>query len=94
MKEDFFKVDEPIVFNAENLLQKVHRLGPWSSFYLAEIAMFHYFPHIEVKEDAIEKINEMCRISGLFNMYWHNWVIKYHTEIGYKEFNPDYVNEH
>lgn len=82
------------IFTSENLLDNLDKLGPWSNYGLSTEALQFYFPK-EYDEDGdcfdgIEKEVELCRKLGCKN--WTELIIKYHKEIGYKCFNPEYVN--
>jgi hypothetical protein len=81
------------VFTPDNLIDNLDRLGPWSTFALAEEAMLHYFPSLEFK-DMVERISRMAAICCKYEMCWQDMVLLYHLDKGYKNFNPDYVNEH
>lgn len=82
-------------FTPENLMKNIDRLGPWSNFALAEIAIFHYFPKVKQDDDSAKEIDLMSKLCHKYEMYWSDWIIMYHYDVGYKgPFNPDYVNEY
>jgi hypothetical protein len=83
------------VFTPENLIDNLDKVGPWSMYALASMALEHYFPNeyppcIESPSTAREA--ELLEKMGL--KYWDDLVVKFAKEVGYKEpFNPEYVNE-
>lgn len=85
-----------MIINPENLIENLPNIGGWSTFSLAETAIHHYHP--EVKEMTCpEDITYMAQLKcdGKEDTSWHDWIIKYHKEVGYKnELNPENVNEH
>jgi hypothetical protein len=80
-------------FTPENLFDNLDRLGGWSMYALAEEAMFHYFPNLKRIKSPGKQIQRMCEISNEYGMdWWIDWIILYHLDVGYKNFNSDYVN--
>jgi hypothetical protein len=84
-------------FTPDNLLENLHRLGPWSSYGLAVTALMYYFPD-EYDENGYchtrREIELMVKIGCKF---WHDAIIKYHNEVGYVApdgFNKSLVNEY
>lgn len=78
----------------ENLIENLPNIGGWSIFGLAETAIHHYHPEVKVMEcpDDITYMSKL-KCDGKENTCWHDWIIRYHNEIGYdKELNPDNVN--
>ena len=43
--------EDRFLFTPENLLENLHKLGPWSAYGLASVALQHYFPD-EYDEDG------------------------------------------
>lgn len=81
-------------FTPDNLLDNIDKLGPWSSFSLAEEAILHYFPNIKRIKSTVEQINAMSKLCHEFEMYWSDWIIMYQNDVGYKgKFNTGAVNE-
>lgn len=87
-------IETEFIFTPENLLENLKKLGPWSSFYLAEKSIEYYHP--ECKEmDMVKKIDYMASLKckGKKNTNWHDWIVRYQKEVGYKSrFSPKYVN--
>jgi hypothetical protein len=83
-----------IVFTPENLLDNIESLGPWSSYALAEIAICHYFPDVRKIKKPVDLIKAMSDLCFIYEMYWSDWIIMYHNDIGYKRINPRFVNEY
>lgn len=83
-------------YTPENIIQNLENIGPWSSYYLAEVALKHYFPD-EFDEDEIWEASRMVELADELGCpYWQDLIIKYHEEVGYKSSDlcPEYVNEH
>lgn len=87
-------------FTTENLIVNIEKLGPWSSWGLASEALQHYFPN-QYDNDGncigdVQREAELCQQLGC--TYWHDVVVKYHKEVGYKAhegiFPKDCVNEY
>jgi hypothetical protein len=82
-------------FTPENLIDNIDKLGRWSAYGLAVDALQHYFPDDYEDEDNAPDVEQEVKLldkSGC--QYWHDLVVKYHKEVGYKgPFNPDAVNE-
>lgn len=77
------------VCTPENIIDNLYKLGAWSAFYLAEIAIKHYHPEVTEISDMVK-----LKCDGKENTYWEDWIEKYQKEIGYKgRFHSDYVNE-
>lgn len=82
------------IFTPENLLENLDKLGPWSEYYLASLALQHYFPEEYILEGNPSTQKELDLVIKLGFQYWGEVVEKYHKEVGYDgPFNPDYVNE-
>lgn len=90
------KNDNSIIFTSDNLLDNIDKLGPWSSYGLARIALKHYFPEYYDEDGNCDVSIEVELCAKLGCEYWNDVIIKYQTEVGYDApdgFNPDYVNE-
>jgi 3-phenylpropionate/cinnamic acid dioxygenase small subunit len=90
---------EQFIFTPDNLLDNLDKLGAWSSYGLAEEAIYHYFPHVKRIRDTARQIQEMCRISEVMGNYqWQDWIKKYQKEVGYKRptgfFDEGAVNQY
>lgn len=90
-------INETFIFTTYNLIDNLDKLGPWSSYGLASMALEHYFPGIEELE-GLELIEAECLCLEIMGFeYWDDVIKKYHTEIGYKPengiFSPKFVNE-
>ena len=84
---------EQFIFTPDNLIANLDKLGGWSSYGLASIALQHYFPE-EYDEDGNCNINrELELMDKIECKTWDEAIIKYHSEVGYKgEFDPGSVN--
>ncbi len=80
------------VFTPENLIENLDKLGAWSSYGLASIALQHYFPD-EYEPESPSTSREAELLEKLGFEFWGDVVVKYHNEVGYKILHPDYVNE-
>jgi len=83
------------VITSDNLIENIDKIGPWSIYGLASIAIKHYFPNEYDADDYCSTVREAELCTELGCMYWQDVVIKYQTEVGYKcpgGFNPEYVN--
>lgn len=93
------KKEEPesdFIFTPENLLDNLHKLGAWSSYGLASIALQHYFPEEYDQNDGCDTNREVELLEKLGVNYWQDAIVKYHKEIGYEAHrlsNTMYVNE-
>ena len=82
------------MFTPENLLANIEKLGAWSSYGLASVALQHYFPEEYDKDGYCETVKECQLLGKLGCEYWHEAIIKYQNEVGYLgPFNSDCVNE-
>ncbi len=85
-------------FTPENLIDNLKQIGPWSSYYLATLAIKHYYPEVYCDEDdQPSAMVEVALCDRLDCQYWQDVIIKYHNEIGYSIealSNDEYVNEH
>lgn len=87
------------LFTPENLLDNLDKLGGWSSYGLACIALAHYFPDLYDDEDGRSgpDVLEECKlIDQLGCRTWHDVIVKFQTEVGYDAphgFNPKFVND-
>lgn len=87
------------LFTPENLLENLEKLGGWSSYGLACIALAHYFPDIYDDEDGRsgpDVLEEIKLIEEIGCKTWHDVIIKFQTEVGYDApngFNPIFVND-
>lgn len=83
-------------YTPENVIQNLENIGSWSTFYLAEIALKHYFPEEFDKNGDCSAGKLVMLNSKLGCDYWQDVIIKYQNEIGYdnSDFIPEYVNEH
>jgi hypothetical protein len=82
------------IFTKHNLLNNLEKIGGWSSYGLAIEALQYYFPH---EYDEIEgcDIDRELYLMNLLNCgTWQEIIIKYHIEVGFENFNPEYVNEY
>src|SRR5690242_1987567 len=59
-------------FTPANIAERINEVGPWSLFYLAEIAFKHYYPET-IKGNSYENVEKMDGI----NKDWQGVVIKY-----------------
>ena len=82
------------VFTAENLLDNIEKLGGWSAYGLASIALEHYFPSEYNEDGECSLQREIELMSDLGCQYWCDAIKKYHTEVGYTGFDPRAVNEY
>ena len=77
----------------ENLINNMQQLGPYSRFYLAEVAFKHYYGWYRgmYEIDPVQAINEMSEKEP----DWDKLIERYHQEEGYTEhsLNPDFVNK-
>ena len=83
-------------YTPENVIENLPNIGPWSSYYLAEIALKHYFPD-EIFDGPNWDSSRMVQLADEMGCpYWQDVIIKYQNEVGYNEtdFAPDYVNRH
>lgn len=93
------KKEEPesdFIFTPENLLDNLDKLGAWSSYGLASIALQHYFPEEYDQNDGCDTNREVELLEKLGVHYWQDAIVKYHKEIGYEAHrlsNAMYVNE-
>ena len=76
----------------KNLIKNIDRIGGWSLYSLAEIAIQHYYPK-EWEEKVDEWESNTPQIMSFLCNDWKGIVIKYQKEIGYKKFSKDYVNK-
>lgn len=86
---------QPFLFTPENLIENIDKLGAWSSYGLAEIAIEHYHPEC-LKLGGQEKLDYIVSLKcdGREDTYWSDWIIKYQKEVGYAgPFHPGAVNE-
>lgn len=82
------------LFTPDNLLENIHRLGPWSCYGLASKALQHYFPESYDEDGYCDVAEEAKLLSKLRCNYWEDVIVKYHKEVGYVNgFDPDRVNE-
>lgn len=90
-------MSDEFVFTSENLIENIHKLGAWSSYGLAEMALKHYFPN-EFDEDGNCDIDREIELMGKLGCdTWHDAIIKYQKEVGYDApdgFNPKAVNQY
>lgn len=87
---------EKFQFTPENLLDNLHKLGPWSSYHLASIALQHYFPDAYNEEGNCDIAEEVKLMDKLGCNCWADVIVKYHQEVGYvapNGFDPLCVNE-
>ena len=82
------------IFTPDNLLDNLEKVGAWSIYGLASIAIKHYFPEIYDKDGYCPTAKEADCLVKMGFCTWDQIVVKYHKEIGYKEFSPTYVNEY
>jgi hypothetical protein len=85
-----------IEFTPENLIQNIHLVGPWSAYGLASEAIQHYFPKEYDEEGNCDISTEVKLMYDLGCDNWHDVIIKFHKEVGYKApngFNILAVNE-
>lgn len=84
-------------YTPENIIQNLENVGPWSSYYLAEIALQHYFPE-ECKGETYCEPSRMVELADELGCpYWQDLIIKYQNEVGYDApdgFDIEYVNQH
>jgi len=84
------------IFTPDNLLDNLDKLGAWSSYGLACEAFEYYFPEYKEKRDK-NKDDIYFELKLLERLRCNNWqcaIIKYHKEIGYKNFREGMVNEY
>jgi hypothetical protein len=94
-------MDKSFVFTPDNLIENIEKVGAWSSYALASVALQHYFPSEYDENGNCEKgvIREIELCDMLDCKYWHDVIIKFQNEVGYKVtnpngFSPDFVNEY
>ena len=94
--QDYLKKME-FKFTEDNLIENIHKLGAWSSYGLATVALQHYFPNEYDADGYCNTTREVELLEKLGCMYWHDVIIKYHMEIGYitndGSFDELFVNE-
>lgn len=90
------KAEDKFVFTSENLLDNLDKLGGWSMYGLASDALQHYFPEVYDNDEPYNPTvqQEVDLVHKLGLKYWDDVVRKYHNEVGYKNFNPECVNEY
>ena len=86
-------VKEKFVFTSENLLDNLDKLGAWSSYGLAIEALAYYFPDRYGEDNMLNTEIEVELMEKLGCNNWQCIIEKYHKEVGYKNFNPEFVNE-
>lgn len=72
-------------YTPQELIDELPNIGPWSAYYLAEIALIHYFPEIKPKSEH-DYIDVMILVEKLHELgcnYWHDVIKKYQEEVGY-----------
>lgn len=82
-------------FTPSNLIENIDKLGTWSAYGLASIALEYYFPE-EHEEDSISTQKQIELVDRLGCKTWHDVIVKFQTEIGYEApngFNPVCVND-
>lgn len=83
-----------IVFTTDNLIENIKYLGTWSAYGLATEALQHYYPESYDNDGYCSTEKEIELLKRLNCKSWHDIVVKYHKEVGYKgKFNPDAVNQ-
>jgi hypothetical protein len=90
--------NDDFLFTPENIIENIDKVGPWSSYGLACIALAKYFP--KEYNDRTGKCPDIYReiklIEKLGCSTWHDVIVKFQTEIGYNApngFNPKFVND-
>jgi len=89
--------EDRFLFTPENLLENLHKLGPWSAYGLASVALQHYFPHEYDEDGSCEVAREAELLQQLGCTNWDEAIVKYHKEVGYvapNGFDPDFVNQY
>jgi len=66
----------------ENLLENIDQLAGWPIYGLASQALEYYFPDEYELELSVSDEADLLEKLGL--KFWDDIVIKYHTEIGFK----------
>lgn len=82
-------------FTPSNLIENIDKVGPWSAYGLAAIALKHYFPE-DHPEDGISTEDQIKLIGKLGCETWHDVIIKFQNEVGYDApngFNRVFVND-
>lgn len=79
----------------DNFTKHFDKLGGWSTYFLATVALKHYFPK-EYENEDMSVWDEVKLCDKLGCTYWIDVINKYHSEIGYKksDFKEGYVNEY
>ena len=83
------------LFTSDNLIENIDKLGAWSAYGLASIALQHYFPDEYDEEDGCSTAREGELLDKIDCKSWQDAIVKYQTEIGYDAvdgFNPIAVN--
>jgi hypothetical protein len=84
-------------YTPENIIKNLDKIGPWSAYGLARIALKHYFPD-EYDEDGECNVTRECELmDSLGCMYWHDLIRKFQNEVGYNApdgFDEGFVNAH
>lgn len=81
------------IFTKENLIENIDKLGAWSSYGLASFALKRYFPSEYNEHGYCEVSREVDLLTEMGLEYWHDLVIKFHTEVGYDTLDPLFVND-
>lgn len=91
------KNEKDFIFTPKNLIKNLNKLGAWSAYGLASIALEYYFPK-EYNKKVIPSVQrEVKLLESLGCNYWSDVIIKYQKEIGYKAnelSNNNYVNKY
>lgn len=82
-----------IKFTPENLLYRVDKIGGWSQWHLAGIALDHFFPKRRAKDNVLADA-KLCTRMGC--NYWWEVIIFYHITVGYtkEQMHPYVVNKY
>lgn len=76
-----------MTFTPENIVENLDKIGPWSMYYLAEIAFYHFFQDEMEPKDTVERLQFMADKGD-----WPGMVKKYAAEVGYTKFKKGCVN--
>ena len=88
--------EDDFIFTADNLMENIDKLGPWSAYGLAGEALQYYFPNEYDENGYCDTDREIELLHSLGCKYWQDAIKKYHREVGYSPgpngFNPGAVN--
>ncbi len=85
-------------FTPDNIINKIDKIGAWSAYGLARIALKHYYPDYkkEIEENDVAVRVEVELMEKLGCETWQDLIIKFQKEVGYNasDFDDEFVNEY